>query len=100
ADRRTRQIALMKLYELQKTLGTARAAGRMLSTRLDAQPGGDRSTATRVTELQSQITAELNTTANLSRAIEGYSGLPTADQQRQLGWTFHDVSATVESLNA
>ncbi len=100
ADRRTRQTALMRLYELQKTLGTARAAGRMLATRLDAQPGGDKSTATRVTELQAQITAELNTTANLSRAIEGYSGLPTADQQRQLGWSFQDVSATVESLNA
>ena len=35
----------------------------------------------------------------LSRAIEGYSGLPTTDQRRQIDWVFQDVSATVESLN-
>jgi photosystem II stability/assembly factor-like uncharacterized protein len=99
-DRRARQSTLMNVYDLQKSLSAARAAGRMLASRFDSQPGGDKSASTRVTELQTEITAELNTATSLSRAIEGYSGLPTADQRRQLGWLFQDVTATVESLNA
>ena len=90
----------MNLYEIQKTLGAARVAARMVTTGLESQPGGDKTTADRVTHLQSEITTELNAATALSRALEGYSGVPTADQGRQLGWTFEDVAATVESLNA
>src|SRR5260370_23477588 len=89
----------MSVYALQKTLGASRAAGRMVATRLESQPGGDKSASIRIAQLQSEITTELNTASSLSRAIESYSGLPTADQHRQLDWVFQDASATVESLN-
>ena len=49
--------------------------------------------------LRAEITTELNTASALSRAIEGYSGLPTADQRRQLDWVFDDASKTFEALN-
>ena len=53
----------------------------------------------RLAQLQAEITAELNTASALSRAIEGYSGLPTSDQRRQIDWVFDDASKTIEALN-
>ena len=103
ADRQARQAALINLYDLQKTLAAARTASRFAITRLDALKRADnseKSLQTRVSQLQAEITAELTTASALSRAIEGYSGLPTADQRRQIDWVFHDVSTTVEMLNA
>jgi len=88
ADRRARQATLMKLYQLQKSLASARASS---ST---ARAGAD----TRVAQLQSEVTAELNTATNLSRAIEGYSGLPTTDQKRQVDWVTEDARKTLEAL--
>jgi hypothetical protein len=102
ADRAARQVALLNLYELQKTLGSSRTASRFAIIRLDSLKGGadaGRAAYTRVAQLQTEITAELNTISALSRAIEGYSGLPTTDQRRQVDWAFQDVSTTVETLN-
>jgi hypothetical protein len=102
ADRKARQAALLNLYDLQKTLAASRTASRFAMTRLDALKRADnseKSLQTRVSQLQAEITAELNTASALSRAIEGYSGLPTADQRRQIDWVFQDVSTTVEMLN-
>jgi photosystem II stability/assembly factor-like uncharacterized protein len=101
-DRMARQTALLNLYDLQKTLGSSRTASRFAITRLDSLKGSadaDRAIHTRVTQLQAEIAAELNTVSALSRAIEGYSGLPTTDQRRQMDWAFQDVSTTVEALN-
>jgi hypothetical protein len=49
--------------------------------------------------VQSDLVAQFNAVTNLSRAIEGYSGLPTADQRRQLDWAFDDATSAVEALN-
>jgi hypothetical protein len=102
ADRLARQMTLLNLYELQKTLASSRTASRFAMTRLDSLKGGadaDHALHTRVTQLQAEIAAELNTVSALSRAIEGFSGLPTTDQRRQVDWAFQDVSTTVETLN-
>jgi hypothetical protein len=102
ADRMARQTAMLNLYELQKTLASSRTASRFAITRLDSLKGNtdaDRAVHTRVTQLQAELTAELNTVSALSRAIEGYSGLPTTDQRRQVDWAFQDVTTTVETLN-
>jgi photosystem II stability/assembly factor-like uncharacterized protein len=88
ADRRTRQAMLLKLYQLQKSLTSAR------SSSATARAGAD----TRVAQLQAEITAELNTANNLSRAIEGFSGLPTADQKRQVDWVGEDAKKTLQEL--
>jgi hypothetical protein len=89
ADRRVRQTALMKLYELERSLTSARAS---TST---ARVGND----VRLAQLQAQIAAELTTASRLSRAIEGFSGLPTADQKRQVDWVVDDANRTMQALN-
>ena len=60
-----------------------------------ARAGAD----TRLAQLQAEIAAELMTASALSRAIEGYSGLPTSDQRRQIDWVVDDGSKTVDALN-
>ena len=85
ADRRLRQAALLKLYELEKTIAGARRAGRAD----DAA----------VVRLQGELASQLSAAAALSRAIDGYSGAPTADQRRQIEWVADDVAKTVAQLN-
>ena len=102
ADRRARQTALMKLYELQRTLGGARASARAAAGQIEAQRKEARpalETGTKLSQLQGDITAQVNTIATLTRAIEGYSGLPTADQHRQTGWAADDVARILTDLN-
>ncbi|MBI3401879.1 MAG: hypothetical protein HY048_10705 [Acidobacteria bacterium] len=103
ADRRARQTVLLSLYELQKTLGAARTAVRAAIGELDALGRGGHGLDERLerglTRAQTEINAQLGTAAGLSRTLEGYSGLPTADQRKQLDWTFDDVSRTVAALN-
>jgi photosystem II stability/assembly factor-like uncharacterized protein len=89
ADRRARQTMLLNLHELQKSLAVARA------TTATARVASD----TRLAQLQAEINAELNTASTLSRAIEGYSGLPTSDQRRQVEWVLDDAKKTVDALN-
>ena len=91
ADRRTRQTVLVNLYELQKSLVAARSAMTTASNQRDVNSG--------LLPLQAQVASELNTAGTLSRAIEGYSGLPTADQRRQLDWLFDDASKTIAAIN-
>jgi hypothetical protein len=105
ADRRSRQTALLNLYALQKSLTAARAAGAAAAGQLDT-PGGSGLTsnradaASRLARVQADLVAQFNAVNNLSRAIEGYSGLPTADQRRQLDWAFEDAARAIAAMNA
>jgi hypothetical protein len=104
ADRRTRQTALLNLYALQKSLSAARVAGSTAAGQLDT-PGGKglassrADTASRLTRVQADLVAQFNAVTSLSRAIEGYSGLPTADQRRQIDWAFDDAGTAIEAMN-
>ncbi|MCU1381924.1 MAG: glycosyl hydrolase, repeat [Acidobacteria bacterium] len=104
ADRRTRQTALLNLYALQKSLSAARAAGATAAGQLDT-PGGRGLTSSRadassrLVQVQADLVAQFNTVNSLSRAIEGYSGLPTADQRRQVDWAFDDAARAVAAMN-
>ncbi|MBI3494246.1 MAG: hypothetical protein HY047_21065 [Acidobacteria bacterium] len=93
----------MTAYELQKTLGAARTAARAAVSELDTLTRGgrglDEGLDGRLSRAQTEINTQLGTTTNLSRAIEGYSGLPTAAQRRPLDWVFDDVSRIVATLN-
>jgi photosystem II stability/assembly factor-like uncharacterized protein len=103
ADRRIRQAALMDLYALQRTLGTARNAARSAAGQAGGRraEGGDSSSETgaRLTQIQGAIAAQLNSIGGLARAIEAYSGVPTADQHRQVGSAFDEVAKIVAELN-
>ena len=104
ADRRARQTALLNLYALQQSLSAARVAGATAAGQLDT-PGGrginsSRADAgSRLTQVMADLVAQFNAATILSRSIEGYSGLPTADQRRQLDWAFDDAARAVEALN-
>jgi photosystem II stability/assembly factor-like uncharacterized protein len=103
ADRRARQTALLNLYELYKSLAVARAAavtaGAPSTTASRNAQAGKADNGAQITRLQADISAELNTINGLSRGIEGYAGLPTADQRRQIDWVFEDAAKTVDALN-
>ena len=94
----------MNLYDLQKSLGEARAAARAVDTqaaaiRKDVGKGPlDKLTAD-ISRLTGDVDRELNGVNGLSRAIEAYSGLPTADQRQQIDWAFEDAVKTIEDLN-
>jgi photosystem II stability/assembly factor-like uncharacterized protein len=101
-DRRERQAILLKLYELQKSLLAARGAASAGIAHFDAIARGgrkDHQPQEKLLAVQSEIAAEMSTVAALSRSIEGYSGLPTADQRRQIRWAFDDAAKSVETLN-
>ena len=84
ADRRARQTALLRLYDLEKEIANARST-----------PRPDDATVAR---LQGELTSELSTASSLTRAIDAYSGAPTADQRRQIEWVGGDVSKTISEL--
>jgi photosystem II stability/assembly factor-like uncharacterized protein len=107
ADRRSRQSMLLDLYNLEKTLGVARKASRALGTQAETlkkavgrQAAGLDALATHLSTIEREVNTEMNSTSSLSRAMEGYSGLPTADQTRQVDWIFEDATASVAALNA
>ncbi len=82
----------------------ARVAGATAVGQLDT-PGGRGITSSRadassrLTRVQADLLAQFNAVTNLSRAIEGYSGLPTADQRKQVDWAFEDAAKAIDALN-
>jgi hypothetical protein len=102
SDRRERQTILLKLYALQKSLLAARAATAAGITHFDAVGRNgrkDHQPQEKLLAVQSEIASEMSAIVALSRTIEGYSGLPTADQRRQVGWMFDDAAKSVDALN-
>lgn len=102
SDRGDRQTVLLSLYELEKTLLLARSAAAAGITHFDAVARTSRlqhPPQERLRTLQIEIGTAMNTIVALFRSIEGYSGLPTADQRRQIDWTFDDAAKTVDALN-
>ncbi|HJZ78374.1 MAG TPA: hypothetical protein VKE51_41890 [Vicinamibacterales bacterium] len=103
ADRRSRQTALIDLYGLVKALGSARSAAASGLARSDGtthatRPGGP-DPADTLRAVQARIDALINSASGLSRTIEGYSGVPTADQRRQIDWAFDDARQAMDALN-
>jgi photosystem II stability/assembly factor-like uncharacterized protein len=88
ADRRARQAMLLRLYDLQKSLSALRVASATARVASDSKLG----------PLQAEIAAEINAASALSRAIEGFSALPTADQRRQIEWLIEDAAYTTAAL--
>ena len=111
ADRLARQAILMRIYEWMKTLGEARLSARALVQQRDSIHGdfiggGAADGATRADSLNARI-ARLS--ADVDRAfnavngqrapIEGWSGLPSADQQKSLGYAIEDAQKAAAELN-
>jgi photosystem II stability/assembly factor-like uncharacterized protein len=111
-DRATREAELMRAYGLQRQLATARTVGRSLGSQLSsirdevmhasegkgALAAIDRATAD-VSRAEGQINSAMSAAARAQSAIDGYAGLPTAAQLRELEWAWADGMAAVDSLN-
>ena len=113
ADRKSRENTLMGVYSLQEQLVVARETLQTVSGQIAAmrsslgsatdtgRVGGgmlDR-ISVQVAQVQGQITRPLTNAYNLETAIDGYQGLPTAAQLRELDWAWEDAGAAVTALN-
>jgi photosystem II stability/assembly factor-like uncharacterized protein len=111
ADRVARQATLMRVYEWTKALGAGRVAVRSLvaqrdSIAADFKAGGAADGASRADSLNARIaraSAEIDrtfTAVNAQRGpIEGWSGLPTSDQLKALGYAIEDAEKALVELN-
>ena len=107
ADRAARQHMLMQVYEWTHTLGAARVAARALIAQRDSITAdfgaGGKTQADSINARVSRASADLDrvfTAMNGQRApIEGWSGLPSVDQQHSLGYAVEDAAKDVAQLN-
>ena len=101
-DRRDRQRFLVGLYELEKSLVAARTAAADAVLHFDAAARSSHLVnppQERLRQLQIEISTTLTTAASLFRSIEGFSGMPTTDQRRQIEWMFDDAGKAIDALN-
>ncbi len=75
----------MALYEIEKSLIAARTKARALGPADSTARGADAdSAAARITRARAELDRELANANAVSRQIEGWSGVPTADQRQQV----------------
>jgi photosystem II stability/assembly factor-like uncharacterized protein len=107
ADRAARQVILMRIYEWTRALGHAHGAVRALVAQHDAivsdfgaagRPTADSLNA-RVARLASDVDRALSGVNAQRSPIEGWSGLPTADVQRALGYRLDDARTALADLD-
>jgi hypothetical protein len=113
ADRATRNTAIVSAYKLQQQLVPARDALVALNKQLTAMrqyltAAGEagKTALAQVEKADASVTATqaaLNRTLNSARAVQtamdGYDGLPTEAQLRQLDWAWEDAAAGASALN-
>ena len=111
ADRAARQAVLMRIYEWTKALGEARSSARALTAQRDSivadfVAGGAPDARAQADSLNARIarlSADVDrafTAVNGQRApIEGWSGLPTVDQRKALGYGIEDGQKALAELN-
>jgi photosystem II stability/assembly factor-like uncharacterized protein len=102
-DRATRQAVLMRIYDWTKALGNARIATRALVAQRDSIKADVGSPAdsidARITRLGTEVDRAF-TAVNAQRgAIEGWSGVPTIDQQKAVGYGIDDARSAIAELN-
>jgi hypothetical protein len=94
----------MRVYEWTRVLGEARVAVRALVSQRDsiaADFGSGRADSlnTRIARLAADVDRSLTAVNGQRAPIEGWSGTPTADQQRALGFVIEDARKAVTELN-
>jgi len=113
ADRNARHRAVMSAYTLEQQLIPARdaaqrvaeqaAAIRQYLVAAGAGASGALAAAEKVVALvgqaQGQVARALTGAGQAQGAMDGYGGLPTAAQLRQLDWAWEDALAGVSALN-
>ena len=113
ADRQSRYASVMEAYTLQQQLVPARDAAQTLSQQLTAMRqylgaageggkaalAGVEKVAPEVSRIAGEIGRTLQAANRVEDAMDGYDGLPTAQQGRELEWAWEDGVAAVAALN-
>jgi photosystem II stability/assembly factor-like uncharacterized protein len=113
SDRKKRHAAILSAYSIQKQLVPARDAARSLTDQLAGLRQyfaalGDSGKASleaidkvtpEITKAQGQIDRAIASAAQVQNAMDGYDGLPTAAQLRQVDWAWEDAATAAKALN-
>jgi len=113
ADRDARYRAVMSAYTLQQQLAPARDAAQKVAAQvaaprqyLAAAGEGGRAplaatekVAAQIIHAQAQVARALTGAGQAQGAMDGYGGLPTEAQLRQMDWAWEDALAGVSALN-
>jgi hypothetical protein len=109
-DRAARQAILMSIYDWTRALGEGHAAARALINQRDSitadltANGGSKargdSLNARVAELAGDIDRAMQAVNAQRGSIEGWSGLPTVDQRKAVGYAIDDGQKALTALNA
>jgi hypothetical protein len=107
-QRAARQDMLLAIYDLQRSLASARrTVGSLADHRAEIsqvlERGGGASEATALSERMGRSQSEINRivgiTGTLMRAVESFSAPPTTDQRQQLEWARQDAANAVTTIN-
>jgi hypothetical protein len=106
-DRATRQATLMRIYEWTRALGAARTAARSLVAQRDSiasdLKGVGAANADSLNARVARASAEIDRTFNAVNGqrgpIEGWSGPPTVDQLKALGYAIEDAQKAIAEVN-
>jgi photosystem II stability/assembly factor-like uncharacterized protein len=113
SDRGKRQAAILSAYSIQRQLTPAVETARTLTEQMAglrqyfgaAGDGGKAALAAidrvtpQIAQAQGQIDRAIASAAQVGNAMDGYDGLPTVAQFRQLDWAWEDATAAVGGLN-
>jgi len=106
ADRAARQTVLLAIYDWTKALGDARLAARALTSQRDSIKADLASAGTQADSLNARIgrvAAAIDRSflaVNGQRGpIEGWSGQPTSDQRKAVGYAIDDARKAINDLN-
>ncbi len=113
ADRQSREASVMSAYTLQQQLLPARDAAQTLGQQITAMrqyltsagEGGQTALAALekaapdVGRISGEVSRTLAAAGRVETAIDGYDGLPTAAQLREIDWAWEDAVNAVAGLN-
>jgi photosystem II stability/assembly factor-like uncharacterized protein len=113
SDRKRRHAAIVSAYSVQRQLVPARDTARTLGDQLAGLRQyftalGDSGKASleaidkvtpEIAKAQTQIDRAIASAAQAENAMDGYDGLPTAAQLRQIDWAWEDAAASANALN-
>jgi photosystem II stability/assembly factor-like uncharacterized protein len=113
ADRKKRHDAILRVHSLQKQLVPARDAARTLADQFAGlrqyfNAAGDSGKSSleaidkatqEIVKAQGQVDRAIAAAAQVENAMDGYDGLPTVAQLRQVDWAWEDAIASARAVN-
>ena len=103
ADRAARQALLVRIHDWTRALGEARGAARTLNGQRDAIKADVGAAAdsinARTARVMGEIDRAITSVSGQRSPIESWSGLPSADQRKAMGYALDDAAKAVAAPN-